>query len=68
MYQEMQELAHKDRTGPLHVIMLPYLLHQTDQLHFVTDMKFDMLVYFSATGRRLFLFCIVEGNWLGNKT
>lgn len=49
-------------------VLLPHLLKQTGQLHFITDLKFD---FFSVSGSNIskkYIFGPPEGHWPNEKT
>lgn len=49
-------------------ILLPHLLRQPGQLHFVTGLKFDFFGVHSSNSNRTFIYGLPEGHWPNNKT
>lgn len=49
-------------------VLLPHLLRQPGQLHFVTGLKTDLFSVHSSNKQRSFVYCLPEGHWPGRRT
>ena len=75
-YKTMMFMAGEMNTPPtIHLvfdfaekILLPHLLRQPGQLHFVTGLKLDLFGVHSSNRKRTYIFCLPEGHWPGGKT
>jgi len=75
-YKSLQQHTHLyPNEGTLHLtfdfaekILLPHLLRQPGQLHFVTGLKFDFFGVHSSNYNSTFVYGLPEGHWPNNKT
>lgn len=75
LYRQLQTDLKGIIGGPLHLtfdfaekVLLPCLVRQPGQLHFVTGIKFDLFGVTSSTLNNTFVFGLPEGHWPGGKT
>ncbi|PXF45203.1 hypothetical protein BWQ96_05033 [Gracilariopsis chorda] len=76
VYRTIQTTAENaPATNPIHLIfdfaekiLLPHLLRQPGQLHFVTSLQFDIFGVYSSTMSTCYVYGLPGGNWPGNKT
>lgn len=75
LYRQLQKDLNGVVDGTLHLtfdfaekVLLPCLLRQPGQLHFVTGIKFDIFGVTSSTVNSTFVFGLPEGHWPGGKT
>ncbi|PXF44968.1 hypothetical protein BWQ96_05268 [Gracilariopsis chorda] len=61
--------------NPIHLVfdfaekeLLPHLLGQPGQLHFVTGLKFDLFGVYSSGRKVCYVYRLPEGHWPNNKT
>ncbi|PXF42478.1 hypothetical protein BWQ96_07787 [Gracilariopsis chorda] len=75
-YKECQRQTHEDPNGGTQhfvfdfaeKVLLPKLLKQPGQLHFVTGLKFDIFGVSSSNEEKNYVFGVPEGHWPNEKT